>query len=155
MTAGNNTTRPIPAADVDEPISVAANEFAPDRFHLNGPLVYSPLQIAAIVEAAGGLPVVKTTGAMDSLADTLRDLTWSLFFGRFHQKLPPPTWFKRKAQSIEKFSVGLAKSLEIQGNDPQTIPIEIYMFLKLFAKQQGKDTGDTKTRTREIGRAHV
>ena len=122
MTAGNNTTRPIPAADVDEPISVAVNEFAPDRYHLNGPLVYSPPQIAAIVEAAGGLPVVKTTGAMDSLADTLRDLTWSLFFGRFHQKLPSPTWFKRKAQSIEKFSGGLAKSLEIQGNDPPNDP---------------------------------
>lgn len=42
MTAGNNTTRPIRVADVAGPVSVAANEFALDRYPLNAPIDYSP-----------------------------------------------------------------------------------------------------------------
>lgn len=86
---------------------------------------------------------------MGRFTERIPDLTWDLFLGRLYQNRPSAFRWRSKAESIERLCDRLAKSLEIQGNDPQTIPIEIYKFLKFFAEPQGKDTGDTKTRTRE------
>ena len=138
MTAGN-TTPQVLAADVAGPVSATHPSLLRRRYR-TVPGGLSLPQINAIVEAAGGLPV-KTKRAIDNrichLTDTLQNLTGHLLLGRFKQHLPSAFWLRRKMELIESFSNGLIKTLEIQGNDPPTIPDELYTFLKRCAAQYG------------------
>ena len=138
MTIGN-TTRQVLAANVAGPVS-APHPSPLTRRYRTVPGGLSLPQINAIVEAAGGLPV-KTKRAIDNrichLTDTLENLTGHLLLGRFKQQLPSAFWMRTKMELIERFSTRLIKTLEIQGNDPPTIPDELYTFLKQSAAQYG------------------
>ena len=138
MTAGN-TTPQVLAADVAGPVSATHPSLLRRRYR-TVPGGLSLPQINAIVEAAGGLPV-KTKRAIDNrichLTDTLQNLTGHLLLGRFKQHLPSAFWLRTKMELIERFSDRLIKTLEIQGNDPPTIPDELYTFLKQSAAQYG------------------
>lgn len=93
------------------------------------PLEFSANQIDEIVNAAGGLPAADD-GDIDQqkkalLGEKLAVLYQNLLMKRFSQSLPPASSGRKRFARVERLCSQLLETLEIQDDDPLSMPFEI------------------------------